>query len=76
MVPLSDVASVRTVDMPVVIQRFNLSPMVEITASPTAGVSLAQARKLCESAAEEVRMELGLATKYQLAWLEKMPAAR
>ena len=32
------------------------------------GVSLAQARGLCEARAEEARRELGLSAEYRLAW--------
>jgi hypothetical protein len=43
--------------------------MVALTANPAPGVSLAQARALCEMRAEEIRRELGLSDEYRLAWL-------
>jgi multidrug efflux pump subunit AcrB len=69
MVPLSALATVREVSGPEAVDRFNLRPMVEITANPAAGVSATQARTLCEGLAEEVRKELGLPAGYRLAWL-------
>jgi multidrug efflux pump subunit AcrB len=68
LVPLSALVAVREVEAPAAVERFNLQPMVAITANPASGVSLAQARALCEARAEEVRGELGLSAEYRLAW--------
>jgi multidrug efflux pump subunit AcrB len=76
MVPLGDLAAVRESMGPLVIDRLNLRPAVEITANPASGVSLDQARTLCETAAEAVRKELGLSAEYRLTWLEEPPAAK
>jgi multidrug efflux pump subunit AcrB len=76
MVPLDTVVSVREIKGPLVLSRLDGRPMVEVTANPTAGVSLAQARAACEKAAEEVRQELNLPAEYRLTWLREMPAAR
>ena len=48
-VPLAAVVEVRAVDWPVVAERFNMNPMVGITANPAPGVSLKEARSLCET---------------------------
>jgi multidrug efflux pump subunit AcrB len=76
MVPLGTIVSVRQVEGPVAIDRLDGRPMVEITANPSAGVSLAQARTLCEGLAEEVRKELCLPAEYRLTWLQEMPAPK
>jgi multidrug efflux pump subunit AcrB len=69
MVPLSVLAAVRLVEVPAAVERLNLLPMVAVTANPASGVSLTQARALCEARAEEVRRELGLTAEYRLTWL-------
>jgi multidrug efflux pump subunit AcrB len=68
-VQLSELVAVREVLAPAAVERLNLRPMVAITANPAPGVSLAQARALCEARAEEVRRELGLSAEYRLTWL-------
>jgi multidrug efflux pump subunit AcrB len=73
-VPLCTLAEIRHVEAPVVIDRLDLWPMVEVTANLTAAVSLSQARRLCETAAEELCKELRLSTDYRLTWLAEMPA--
>jgi multidrug efflux pump subunit AcrB len=69
MVALSDFAAVRADLAPGLIARLDGRPMVEITANPTAGLSVAQARTFCDRLAEEVRKELHLSADYRLAWL-------
>jgi multidrug efflux pump subunit AcrB len=69
MVPLSDFVSLREAEVLAAAERLNGSPMVALTANPVPGVSLAQARALCEMRAEEIRRELGLSDEYRLAWL-------
>jgi multidrug efflux pump subunit AcrB len=71
MVPLGSLISVRLRDAPGVIERLNNWPMAGITANPAAGVSLAEARALCEALAEEVRQELGLSAQYRLSWTQE-----
>jgi hypothetical protein len=45
--------------------------MIAITANPASGVKLAEARKLCETLAEEVRKKLQLSADYRLFWLQE-----
>src|SRR5437867_3463090 len=45
-------------------------PMLGVTANPAAGVSVAEARAVCATLAEEVRKELQLPTTYRLTWLQ------
>jgi len=68
MVPLSKLATIEEIRAPLVLQRFNGQPMVEITANVGAG-SLARIRQLCETVAGEVRQELRLPERYRLTWL-------
>jgi multidrug efflux pump subunit AcrB len=70
-VALSDFAAVRADLAPGLVARLDGRPMVEITGNPTAGLSVAQARTLCDRLAEEVRKELHLSADYRLAWLEE-----
>ncbi|MBY0523064.1 MAG: efflux RND transporter permease subunit [Gemmataceae bacterium] len=60
MVPLASLVAVRKLMGAVTLERFNNLPAVAITANPAPGVSLADARALCTSLAEEVRRELQL----------------
>jgi multidrug efflux pump subunit AcrB len=68
LVPLSALVAVREVEAAATVERFNLLPMVVLTANPAPGVSLARARADCAALAEEVRKELGLSAEYRLAW--------
>jgi multidrug efflux pump subunit AcrB len=76
MVPLGTVAAVRPAKAPAALDRLDGRPMVQITANPAAGVSPADARKLCEELAKEVRKELRLPAEYRLTWLGEVPAGR
>jgi multidrug efflux pump subunit AcrB len=76
MVPLSGLVSLREVTGPGIEERLNGQPMVEITANPAAGVSLAEIRTLCETLAGEVCAELRLTADYRLTWLDDAGAAR
>jgi multidrug efflux pump subunit AcrB len=76
MIPLSRLAAVRTRSAPVLIERFNGQPMVEVTANPAPSTSLAEACALCEHAAEAVRKELQLPAEYGLTWLQQLPPTR
>jgi multidrug efflux pump subunit AcrB len=68
-VPLSDVVSVRMATSPAFIDRFNMYPMVEVSANPAAGASLDQIRTLCEPLFATIRKELGLGEEFKLRWL-------
>jgi multidrug efflux pump subunit AcrB len=76
MVPLSQLATVQDITAPLVLDRLDGRPMVEVTANPASGVTLAQARALCETTAEEVRKELQLSAEYRLTWLDQAPALK
>jgi multidrug efflux pump len=69
MVPLGAIVSVRQVEGPRALDRFDGRPMVEITVNPALGVSLEQVRTLCEDLAREVCKELRLSAEYRLRWL-------
>jgi multidrug efflux pump subunit AcrB len=73
MIPLSSFATTRPSERPIVVNRLDLRPMVEITANPAAEDSLAQARKLCETLLEELRTESRLSPEYRLTWLQEPP---
>jgi multidrug efflux system membrane fusion protein len=70
MVPLGALVAVRQTEGPAALNFLDLWPMVEITANPASGVPVPEARKLCETLAEEVRKELQLTAEYRLRWLE------
>ena len=69
MVPLAAFLTIRDLKGPMVLDRFDGQPMVEITANLLPGTVPGTARALCESVAEEVRMELKLPAEYRLSWL-------
>jgi RND family efflux transporter MFP subunit len=73
---LSNLVAVRETTGPGSIDRLDFQPMVEITANPARGVSLGEARSLCETLAEDVRKELGVSPEYGLVWLQELPAAK
>jgi multidrug efflux pump subunit AcrB len=70
MVPLSALVTLRETTGPTIEARLNGQPMVEMTANPKAGTTLAEARKLCETLAGDVRAELRLPADYRLTWLD------
>jgi multidrug efflux pump subunit AcrB len=76
MVPLAALLKVREFQAPRVLDRLNLRPAVKITANPAPGTSLAEARKRCDTFAEEVRRELRLPAEYRLTWLQELAAPR
>jgi multidrug efflux pump subunit AcrB len=76
MVPLSALVALREITGPAIEERFNGQPMVEVTANPAAGTSLAEIRTLCETLAGDVRAELRLPADYRLTWLDDASAAR
>jgi serine/threonine protein kinase/preprotein translocase subunit SecD len=53
-----------------VLDRFDMYSMVEITADPAAGVSIAEARDVCREALIEARVNLHLAGSYRGEWLD------
>jgi multidrug efflux pump subunit AcrB len=73
MIPLAKLVKVRQIEGGVA-DRFNGRPMVAVRANPASGVSLAEARALCETTAEAVRKELRLPAEYRLTWLQALPA--
>jgi multidrug efflux pump subunit AcrB len=75
MVALSAVMTIRGVEGPEVVEHLDGMAMVSITANPAAGVSLAEARALCERLAEQVRRELSLSAEYRLTWLGQARAS-
>jgi|GEM_PF-71604 len=69
-VPLNALVALRETQGPAALHFLDLWPMVEITANPASGVPVHEARRLCETLAEEVRNELRLTAEYRLSWLE------
>ena len=67
LVPRSTLVAAREVEAPAAVERCNGLPMVAVTANPAPGVSLAQARGLCEARAEEARRGPGLSAEHRLA---------
>ena len=65
---LSALPARQTVSGVAVLRRFDMYSTEEITAHPAAGVSLGEARALCERLAEKVGRELGVAGQYRLTW--------
>jgi len=70
MVPLARLAKVRIVKQPPALDRLNMYPMLEITANPAPGETLAAVRAVCETAAAD------LPPGCVLTWLEELPAPR
>lgn len=75
-IPLSTLVTLRETEAPAHIDRLDLRPALEIGANPAPGISLAEARWLCETLAEQTRKELGLSSAYRLVWLGPLPAAK
>jgi RND family efflux transporter MFP subunit len=71
MIPLNTLVKVRETEGSAVLDFLDGRPMVEITANLASGVRLAEARKLCETLAEEARKELQLTADYRLFWLQE-----
>jgi multidrug efflux pump subunit AcrB len=74
LMPLSQVATVQVLQGPTAQDHLDGRPMVEVTANPAAGVSVADARALCATLAEEARKELQLPEAYRLTWLHEVAA--
>ncbi len=75
MVPVRSIAVLRQDRAPDRLERIDLFPAVSITASLAGGLSLAEARFVCERLAEEV-LAKERPSDYRLTWLRAMPAAR
>jgi RND family efflux transporter MFP subunit len=76
MVPLSAVVTIRETNGPMWVDRLDMRPAAIISGNPAAGVCLGEARWLCETLAEKVRVELRLPESYGLVWLQEVPAAK
>jgi multidrug efflux pump subunit AcrB len=76
MVPLSRLATLSVREEEATLDRLDMYPMTEITANPASGEPIEKIRALCETTAEEVRIELGLSAGCRLVWLEELPAPR
>jgi RND family efflux transporter MFP subunit len=76
MVPLSSVMSLKEVEGPARLDRVDIRPAAILSGNPAAGVSLAEARWLCETLAEQVRKERRLPAEYAPVWLGKVPAPK
>lgn len=66
MVALSAIVTTREIAAASAINRLDMQPMVQITANPTAGTSVADARALCETLFRAIREELALPAAYRL----------
>jgi multidrug efflux pump subunit AcrB len=74
LVRLGNVAEIVYTEAPPSVRRFNLYPMVKITAGLKPGVTPAEARALCEDAfAQEVPSQSGRTPAYRLEWLRNLP---
>jgi len=67
MIPLSAMATVRQDFGPMAVERLDLYPMMQINANPAKGVSLKEARALCDKIAAE---EMG--PGFRMTWLSDM----
>jgi multidrug efflux pump subunit AcrB len=70
-VPLLALVTLRETTGPDIEERLNGQPMVEITANPAAGRSLAETRTCCQKLAGDVCTELRLTADYRLTWLDE-----
>jgi multidrug efflux pump subunit AcrB len=75
MVPVRSIATLRQDRAPDRLERIDGLPAVSITASLAGGLSLAEARFVCERLAEEV-LPIQRPSDYRLTWLREMPAAQ
>jgi RND family efflux transporter MFP subunit len=76
MVSLATLVEMRESVGPLHVDRLDGQPAALVSANLSPGVSLAEARSLCEKRAEDVRKELRLSTEYRLVWLNEMPVAK
>jgi multidrug efflux pump subunit AcrB len=71
MIPLANIATVQTSAGPGAINRFDLNPMVQITANPAPGVSLTEARTFCADLFAQMRKSKLLPARVQIDWLQE-----
>jgi multidrug efflux system membrane fusion protein len=76
MIPLSRFITVHQPFAPESLDSLDFEPAVEITGNPAPGISLAEARSICEAAARAAIRELGLPAGYQIAWMRDMPESK
>jgi multidrug efflux pump subunit AcrB len=76
MVPLSGLVKVRIVQAPALIERFDQYSIIEITANPADGVSIAEARRFCEDELEKARKDLKLGGGFTAVWMSDQTAGR
>ncbi len=74
MVPLATLASIQEVEATGALSRLDGRPAAAITGDLIPGVSLADARRLCEEEAEAARRKMGLPATYRLTWLGETAA--
>jgi multidrug efflux pump subunit AcrB len=75
-VPLGDLVKMREESTPLFVDRLDGQAMAAITANPAPGVSLTEARQLCEKVFAEVGRDLGLPASYRLTWLGELPTKK
>jgi RNA polymerase sigma factor (sigma-70 family) len=76
LVPLGELVTMREESTPLFVDRLDGLTMAAITANPASGVSLTEARQLCEKVFAEVRRDLGLPASYRLTWLGELPTEK
>jgi multidrug efflux pump subunit AcrB len=74
MVPLGAFVAAEQHSQPAAQERLDFYPMIEITANPAPGVTIAEARALCDKLAEEVRRDLQMAKKCRVTWTADVSA--
>jgi multidrug efflux pump subunit AcrB len=75
LISLSEVAAVRRENQPAYLERFNIYPVIVITAGLDGDLSLAEARFLCERLVTESLPELERVVN-RVRWLRPMPPAK
>jgi multidrug efflux pump subunit AcrB len=75
LISLSDVAAVHLENQPAYLERFNIYPVIVITAGLDGDLSLAEARFLCERLVTESLPELERVVN-RVRWLRPMPPAK
>jgi hypothetical protein len=75
LISLSEVAAVHLENQPTYLERFNIYPVIVITAGLDGDLSLAEARFLCERLVTDAIRERARAAN-PLRWLRPMPPAK
>jgi RND family efflux transporter MFP subunit len=70
-IPVAAIAAVHAETGPAALNYLNGQLMIEITANPEPSAKLAEARRQCESLAEETRRQLQLPATFRLVWLNQ-----